>query len=285
MSTTNTSAEIVYRGMNRAALDAAYNNGAAVADSARWMDQWRARSQPARSGRGVRLDLPYAPQERTKIDLFSAQASNAPLFVFLHGGYWVRNSRDMFSFLAEGPNAHGINVAVAGYTLAPAVHLSDIVDEIDQCLTFLGDQAGELGFDRHKIFVGGWSAGGHLAAMACRHPNVRGTLPISGIFDLEPIALSYLNDPLQLTSNDIATLSPLHLLHAGGVPQRLVVGSHELAELKRQSRDYADAARAADLDARVSILPEHHHYSILDELAKPDGLITRELRDMIANVT
>lgn len=280
----NTTTEAIYRNMNRAMLDAAYNNSAAVTDSAKWLDRWRARSAITQAKLEVRIAIPYAPRERTKIDYFPAGESSAPLFVFIHGGYWVRNSRDMFSFLAEGPNAHGINVAVVGYTLAPAARLSQIVDEINQCLTFLEGSAGDLGFDRGRIFVGGWSAGGHLSAMACAHHAVKGALPISGIFDLEPVSMNYLNDPLQLDRHDIISLSPLHRLWPGCPPQRLVFGSNELSELQRQSRDYAMAANALDLSVTTCTLSGHHHFSILDELAKPEGLITAELLSLISDV-
>jgi arylformamidase len=271
--------------MDRAALDAAYDNSAAVKDSAAWLDAWRGRSAQVRQGRGARLDVPYADGERTKFDYFPAGVAKAPLFVFIHGGYWVRNSRDMFSFLAAGPNARGIDFVSVGYTLAPQARLAQIIDEIRQCLTHLAAHADDFGFDRARIFVSGWSAGGHLAAITCDHPAVRGALPISGIFDLEPLSLNYLNAPLQLTAEDIETLSPLHRLRAGLAPQRPVVGGNELAELQRQSRNYAAAAQAQHLDVSARILPGHHHFSILDELAKPDGEITNELVKLIADTS
>lgn len=276
---------VLYRGMDRAALDAAYNNSAAVKDSAAWTEEWRSRSAQARRGHGVRLDIPYADGERTRFDYFPAGSARAPLFVFIHGGYWVRNSRDMFSFLTAGPNARGIDFVSIGYTLAPQARLAQIEGEIRQSLTHLAAHADELGFDRARIFVGGWSAGGHLAAITCDHPAVRGALPISGIFDLEPVALNYLNEPLQLTAEDIATLSPQRRLRAGLAPQRLMAGGNELAELQRQSRDYAAAAQAQQLDVSARILPGHHHFSILDELAKPDGEITNELAKLIAETS
>lgn len=276
---------ILYRNMDRAALDAAYNNGAAVSVSAAWMDSWRARSAQARQRPGVQLDIPYAAGERTRFDYFPSGTAGAPLFAFIHGGYWVRNSRDLFSFLATGPNARGIDFVSIGYTLAPQARLAQIVGEIRKCLTHLAARTGDLGYDRERVFVGGWSAGGHLAAMTCDHPAVRGALPISGIFDLEPLSLNYLNESLHLTPEDVRLLSPLRHLRAGLPPQRLVAGGNELPELQRQSRDYAAAAAAiAHLDVQMRILPGHHHYSIIDELANPDGTITNDLVRMIESM-
>ena len=194
---------------------------------------------------------------------------------------WYGNDKDLFAFIAEGPRAHGIDVAVVGYTLAPDVRLTDIVGEIRQALSVLRDRADEFGFDRDRLFVGGWSAGGHLTAIVSGHPAFRGGLPISGIFDLEPIALNYLNEKLALDASEIATLSPLRVLGDRSPPLRLFVGSDELPELRRQSAGYAQAARERGLPVALTVLPARHHYSILDELARPDGAITRALVELV----
>jgi arylformamidase len=278
MAAMNTS-QTVYRGMTRTQLDDAYNNGKAVADSPQWLVKWAQRSTDMRRRSGAVLGTAYGPRERERFDYFPSGRTGAPLFVFIHGGYWVRNAIELFSFLAEGPNARGIDFMALGYTLAPQARLNEIVDEIRRGLTHLQSATG-FGYDRERIYVGGWSAGGHLTAITADHPAVRGTMPISGIFDLEPLSLNYLNDPLQLTPDDIRDLSPQHQLRAGLPPTRIMSGGNELAELQRQSADYARAAQAAGLDAKLFVLPGHHHYSIMDELAKPDGLLTETLVDL-----
>ena len=83
--------------------------------------------------------------------------------------------------------AHGINVALIGYTLAPDATLDEIVAEIHAGIDFLAAQLPALGGDGNGIVVSGWSAGGHLTAMALSHPQVRAGMAISGIYDLEPI--------------------------------------------------------------------------------------------------
>ncbi len=274
-----TASQIVYRSMTRALLDDAYNNTKAVTDSPQWLVKWTHRSQETRRRSDAVLDSAYGPRERQRFDYFPSGRTGAPLFVFIHGGYWVRNAIGMFSFLAEGPNARGIDFAALGYTLAPQARLDEIVDEIRHGLTHLQNASG-FGYDRERIYVGGWSAGGHLTAITADHPAVRGTMPISGIFDLEPLSLNYLNDPLQLTPGEIHDLSPQHQLRASLPPIRIMSGGNELPELQRQSADYARAAQAAGLDAKLYVLPGHHHYSIMDELAKPDGLLTETLVDL-----
>jgi arylformamidase len=273
----------LYRGMDRAALDAAYNNSEAVADSPQWLARWRARSAALRgaASQASRNDLPYGSRPRARLDYFSAGAREPPLFVFVHGGYWQRNDKDMFAFVADGPRAHGIDVAVVGYTLAPDARLTEIVEEISTALSYLHEHASDFGFDRNRLFVGGWSAGGHLTAMAARHPACHGGIPISGIFDLTPIALNYLNEKLRLDASEVASLSPLRVLAERMPPLRMFVGGNELPELKLQSSTYAEAARQRGLPVALTTLPGHHHFSILDELGAPDGAITRALREMV----
>jgi len=271
----------IYRGMDRAALDAAYDNTGAVADVQDYRDRWMKVSAALRAAPPSRCDLRYGKRPRATLDYFPGGAKDAPLFVFIHGGYWQRNEKERFSFTALGPLAHGINVAVPGYTLAPDATLTDIVAEIRAALTFLVERAGDLGFDRDRVFISGWSAGGHLTAAVADHPAVRGGIPISGIFDLEPIALGVLNDKLALSSDEVAKLSPLKNIPDRSPPLRLFVGVAELPELKRQSEAYVQAAQARGLPLSLTMLPGHHHFSILNELSAPDGALTQALLGLI----
>jgi len=269
-----------YMGMDRAALDAAYNNSAAVADSQRIMADWQARSDAFAATRPTGLDLRYGPAERNRIDLFVA-APGAPMLVFIHGGYWQMRAKENFRFLAQGPLFHGINVAFVGYTLAPAARLDEIVAEVRAGVTWLAANAKRHGVDGEQIYVSGWSAGGHLTAMALSLPCVRGGLAISGIFDLEPIRLSYLNEKLGLDEAEAQRNSPVLHLEEGG--RRLIVayGGDELPELQRQSEEYAAARAGAGLPGRVVRVPGCDHFSIMEELAKPSGALMQLVRELV----
>jgi arylformamidase len=282
---TDTTTKAIYRGMDKAALDAAYNNSAAVANSADLMARGRERSAVVRAAPGAKLDIVYGSRPRERLDYFSSGATKPPLIAFIHGGYWQRNDKEMFSFIADGPRPHGIDVALIGYTLTPDVKLTDLVGEIRRSVTYLAKHAAELGFDRSKLFVGGWSAGGHLTAMVADHPAVRGGIPISGIFELEPIALCYLDEKIHLDATEIATLSSLRILPQRIAPQRMFVGGDELPELVRQSKVYAEAARARGLPVSLDVMPGHNHFTILDEVTKPEGAITRALVEMAKAAT
>lgn len=275
---------VIYRGMDQTALDAAYNNSKAVPDSQDRLDRWKQSSAIARAAQNAQLDIAYGQEPKARLDYFPAEGDKCPLFIFFHGGYWQRNNKETFAFLSQGPCAKGIDVAIVGYTLAPEARLAQIVEEIWQALAFLTEHADTLGFDPEAVVTSGWSAGGHLAALAAHHEAVGASLAISGIFDLEPIALSYLNEKLQLTDADIAQLSPLRTLSPDMSPLHLAVGGSELSELQRQSAVYADAAQAQDCPVSLTVLPGHNHYSILDELADPDGRLTDQVRRLVDDI-
>lgn len=263
----------IYRGLDKAALDAGYNNSAAVKNSNALLQDFDQRSATLRSTHDRHLDLRYGPAPRNRIDYFAAEKSG-PLLIFIHGGYWQMRAKETFSFLAAGPLAHGIHVAMVGYTLAPDISLVGIVDEVKASMAWLKNHAADFDGDPEHMIVSGWSAGGHLAALCLDEPGVIAGVAISGIYDLEPVRLSYLNDKLQLTENDEKILSPLHRPLS---PRPLVVtyGTGELPELQRQSEQFA-AARYG-LPGRLLPLVQHNHFTILNELAAPSGAITREV--------
>lgn len=272
----------VYRHMDQAALDAGYNNSTAVANSGAMMDAFTARSAMLRQAPHCHSDLPYGPAPRNRIDYLAADRPG-PVLIFVHGGYWQMRAKENFTFLAEGPLAHGIHVALPGYTLAPDISLTGIVDEIRAAIRWVADNAARFGGDPQRIYLSGWSAGGHLTAMALDEPAVRGGLAISGIYDLEPIRLSYLNAKLKLDSSEVARMSPMaHLTAPGTRPLMVTCGAAELPELQRQSAEFARAREAAGLPGRFAPLPDHNHFTILEELAHPQGAITGLLRELIA---
>jgi acetyl esterase/lipase len=270
----------IYRGMTRDALDAAYDNSKAVAESPAILDDWNARSDALAAAHPAHLDLRYGPRERNRVDYFPAGAG-APVLVFVHGGYWQMRAKETFRFLAAGPLAHSVSVALIAYTLAPDATLREIVAEVDAALTFIAGNVEQWGGNPARVFVSGWSAGGHLAAMSLAHPVVRGGIAISGIYDLEPIRLCFLDDRLQLTDDDVERLSPLRRVPGVSPPLAVVYGTAELPELQRQSRDYAAAREAAGLPVRLAPLSGRNHFTILEELAHPSGAITALVRELV----
>jgi acetyl esterase/lipase len=273
---------MLYRGMDRAALDAAYNNGAAVglARRDRYVADRTARSDALRRRLGGRLDLRYGDGARQRLDLFPCGTAGAPMLAFVHGGYWQMNDKEPSTFLGEGLLPAGINLALVEYTLAPAARLDQIVAEVRAAVAWLIDHAQALGGDPRRVFVAGHSAGGHLTAMAMADARVAGGIAISGIYDLAPIRLNYLNEKLGLDAAEAARNSPILHLPSRSAPLVVAVGLGELPELIRQSEEYAAAWLARGLPGRYLPLAGHDHFSILEELARPGGRLLAALEEL-----
>ena len=272
-----------WRGMSRQDLDRGLNNGAAVAGSGDIVAGWDRRSAEMRARHSRHLDLRYGPRERNRIDFLKA-AANAPTLLFIHGGYWQMRAKEAFTLFAEGPMAHGINVALIGYTLAPEATLEEIVAEINRGLDFLAEQLPALGGDANRIAVSGWSAGGHLTAMALSHPRVKGGVAISGIYDLEPIRHSYLNEKLRLDEAMSHRNSPM--MQTGGPmkPLALTAGSGELPLLRRQTADFAGHRAKYGLPVSYEEIPGADHFTIMNEMLRPEGRITLMTRQLFERI-
>lgn len=266
--------------LNQAARDAAYNNNLAVANSAELIERRNAAAAAFRKAHPAGLDVPYGPAPRQRFDLFAADKPAAPCLVFIHGGYWQRNTREDFAAVAEGIMAHGWSAAMVGYTLAPDVSLTAIVGEIGQSLDWLAQHGAEHGLAGGPVVVSGWSAGGHLTAMALSHPRVAAGLAISGVFDLAPISQTYLDEKLGLTDEEVATLSPLRL-PVVQKPLAIAYGTRELPALVADSRDLHARRSAAGAPGPLLPIAGADHFTILEELRRPDGALVAAARRLI----
>jgi len=268
-----------WRKLSQQELDRGLNNGEAVAGSGAIVAGWDQASAEMRQRHAAHLDLRYGPHERNRIDFLKA-ADKGPTLLFIHGGYWQMRAKEAFALFAEGPMAHGINVALIGYTLAPDATLDDIVAEIHAGIDFLAAELPGLGGDGKGIVVSGWSAGGHLTSMALSHPAVAAGMAISGIYDLEPIRHSYLNVKLGLDEAASRRNSPM--MQEGGPmkPLALVVGGAELPLLRRQTADFAAHRAQHGLPVIYEEIPGADHFSIMTEMASPKGRITTLIRQL-----
>jgi arylformamidase len=272
-----------WRAMTQEERDSGLNNGLAVANSAELVREWDRRSGELRMRYPGHIDLIYGEHERNRIDFLKA-ADSAPTLLFIHGGYWQMRAKENFTVFAEGPMAHGINVALIGYTLAPDATMDQIVSEIHGGLDFLAAELPGLGGTPEQVVVSGWSAGGHLTSMALSHPHVKAGVAISGIFDLEPIRHSYLNAKLGLDWAMSERNSPIMQAGGSNKPISLVVGGAELPLLRQQTADYAAHRSRLGLPVTYEEITGANHFTIMDELASPTGRITTLIRQLFDRV-
>ena len=272
-------ADVDWRKMSQEERDLGLNNGVAVTGSVDMVAGWEQRSGELRERYPGYRELRYGPRERNRID-FLGVSGKAPTLLFIHGGYWQNRAKEVFSIFAEGPMAHGINVALIGYTLAPDATLDEIVAEIHAGIDYLAGQFPVLGAAGEGIVVSGWSAGGHLTSMALSNPQVRAGMAISGIYDLEPIRHSYLNEKLKLDEAMSRRNSPMTAKTGPLKPLSLVVGSAELPLLRKQTADFAGHRARCGLPVTCEEIPGADHFTIMHEMGSPKGRITTLIRQL-----
>src|SRR2546425_4726469 len=193
-----------YRGMDRAELDAAYDNGAAVgpAKRDRYFADRTTRSEAFRKSHRGRIDVPYGAGARQRLDVYPCGTPGAPTLAFIHGGYWQANDKEPLSYVGESLLPAGFNLVLVEYTLAPAARLDAIVAEVRAAVAWTIDHAGEIGGDPARVFVAGNSAVGHLTAMALQDARLAGGLAGRGVHQPRAARPSYLNHKLRLDADE-----------------------------------------------------------------------------------
>lgn len=230
-------------------------------------------------------ELAYGSAAAHKLDLFlpALQDSESlpPLLLFIHGGYWQELSKASSLFSAPDCTDAGIAFAAIDYTLAPQASVHDMVLECRKALRWLHQHGEELGFDPQRIVVSGSSAGAHLAAMCClRGWKDDADLPVgvpaaavlvSGIYDLQPLIGTSINEALSLDAASARAVSP-QLLDLTGFPPTLIGwGEIETSEFKRQSQAFADLLKAQGAQYLPPIeMPGRNHFDVIFDQARPD---------------
>jgi arylformamidase len=270
----------VYRGMTQRALDRAYDNRAYVTDSAACLARWAEMSWQLYRSVEVYRDLQYGPAPRQRLDFFPARSANRPTMLFIHGGYWQWCDKEDECFVASGPLAHDINVAVVEYTLCPDIDLDGMVAQMHAAVDWLIPNLPAFDADPGRLVVAGSSAGAHLAAMLADRADVRGTLLISGLYELEPIRLTRLNDTIGLDRDSARRNSPILNLPKQSGPVCFAVGDDELPEMARQTLDYFAAWTAQGLPGNLLTVPDTNHFTIMDSLAAGEGRLTAAILEL-----
>lgn len=282
----------VYREFDHDELAREYSPSSCVADLGAELAAYTAQSRAAHAALEVRAGLRYGPERPETLDLFPAAGPAAgpavgpgtglaPLHVFVHGGYWQELDKADSAFAAPGLTARGTAYAAVGYGLAPAWPLDAIVAQVRRAVHWLLDHAEELGADPARVQVAGSSAGAHLAAMALLGPpsprgrRAAGGVLLSGVYDLEPITLTYVNDALGLDAASARRNSPLLLVGEGAgrpplPPLLLAVGEHETGEFARQQAEFAAAVRRAGVPVEEMTVAGRNHFDLPLDLGRPD---------------
>jgi arylformamidase len=264
---------------SQAQFDAEYNPSLGLADAAAPGRHYTALAERARAQLPCELNIPYGPTLDETLDIFPAAAPDAPVFVFIHGGYWRALSSKEFSGIALGLQPLGITTVIINYALCPRVTIDEITRQTRAALAWTLRNIGRHGGDPSRVAIGGHSAGGHLTAMGLQtrweadyglpQDPFAAALLLSGIYDIEPLRYSYLQPQIQLDDGIIRRNSPAFQVRPCKTPLWVTWGGAETSEFARQSHTYHGAWLSAGNAAELRPIAGANHFTVLEGFERP----------------
>ncbi|MBU2882807.1 alpha/beta hydrolase [Psychrosphaera sp. B3R10] len=285
----------MYRKLEKLELEKEYSPSSCIEDIQVYIARYAERSAQAlwwaRETQSVLENLSYGSSDAEKLDLFVPHCdvtNSKTLYIYLHGGVWQELDKSVSGFAATNFQQHGDYFAVINYALLPDVNLAEIIEQNRRAIAYLYENASSFGFDPKRIVLIGSSGGAHIAAMMCathwpkwRSDNdikislpknlVKGVVAISGIYDIEPITNTDINDVLRLPEDQIAVYSPIRLKFKNNCPFVIAFGNNETSEFKRQSKEFAAHLEQQCIVNSVLEIESRNHFDVVLDLANVDS--------------
>lgn len=288
----------------QAYYDRQYNARASVKDAEALIARYSQASQAAFALPGAVRNQRYSPRESDLLDIYlpashSVQTYKAPVFMFIHGGYWRALGKDDSAFMAPALTQAGALVVVPDYDLAPAVTLDHIVDQMRQAFAWVVRNIAIYGGDASNICICGSSAGGQLVGMLLAkdwqqnydlpdNAIPASALALSGLFDLQPLLHTHINAWMQL--DDVAAMrnSPRFLLPDSSTHSqcelRVACGVFESREFHRQSNEFLAAWQARCLPGQWLEAPATNHFDLPMQLADMQSSVYQSALELMGLV-
>ena len=282
----------IAHGLSRSHLAADYDVERTVPDLPGYMRQFVERSDQTRRifKDHSQLDVPYGPLPAQKLDIYMPQGSTAaPVLVFLHGGAWKGSNKECRASPAEVMCPKGAVWISVEYPLAPDHTIETQAESAEMALAWISANAASFGGDAHRILVMGHSAGAHLATLGLfrlldRRPDLVDDfelLTLSGVFDLEPMIFTKVNDWLKLDPERAQRHSPISNIPARAPALHALAGGNEPGVFLRQSLDMVGAYARSGFASRFTALPNRNHFSVLEEFDDPASPLQRALMEFV----
>jgi arylformamidase len=260
----------VYKHYNQEQLDNQYNTRLQVPDYADYFERWERLSRQTEKEHTIFKNIFYGTHPEECVDIFPAEKKLAKTMVFLHGGYWHLLDKSLFHFLAPAFLKNNITTVFINYPLVPAASIDMIVSSCHKAMRWVRSNIMRFNGDPSQLYIMGHSAGGHLASMLLADDLtfLKGVILLSGLFRLEPIMLSYLNDVLRMDMEIAERNSPVFLKPTNSCPLLLVTGTDETDEFKDQTMEMYNNWKNEHNHIDVLKIPGKNHYSILDAVVE-----------------
>ncbi|RED49074.1 alpha/beta hydrolase [Aestuariispira insulae] len=256
-------------------LERQYNPRLSIPDFDYVIAPFQVLSEETRNRHPHRNDVRYGPGNKETFDFFPASEPNAPIHIFFHGGYWRAQDKREHAFVARDLVGEGFNVIIANYDLCPDVTIEEIIEQAIRCVLYTHKHGHELGGDPSRISISGHSAGGQIVAKLCANrfsgPLIKAAVAISGVFHLEPLRFTSINEAARMTEETAKINSPYHDPAPENVAPLLMLGGGESEEFHRQSEEYAEKCRIAGHEVDVIPVGTCNHIDVLPEIYLKGG--------------
>ena len=273
-------------------LEKGYNVRLLVDDFDALIEKWSKWSEDFRANVDSSLDCQYGNGEKDKLDIFRSGKPNAPIFIFVHGGYWQRGDKSIYSFVADSFVNSGIDVALIGYQLCPGASMTNIVDKIREAIVWIWNNASDYSISRHRINVSGHSAGGHITGMVLAtdwstisnnlpKDIVKTGIPISGLYQLDPIRETTIADALGLNDEESLALSPHFYQPQTEAPILVTLGGGETPEFHWQTNKFLKRWKNFKAPLDYFAEPDVDHFGVVERLANSESQIFIKVKNFI----
>lgn len=256
-----------------------------------YSDKWNKRSKIYIPTVPITRDISYGSSPTEVLDVFNSvpEKQNAPVLIFIHGGYWTWMDKNDYAFSLEPIRAAGAIVVSINHTLCPAAGIDEIVEQVRQACAYVYSNIEEHGGDAQNMHVTGHSAGGHLTAMIAAtdwkvvDPSlpenlIKSAVPSSGIFNMNSMRLTpQLNEYLKLDEISANRSSPIFLEPTYNLPMSVVVGADESEGFIAESKEFYETWSKKLTEIRYFEIPDVHHFSIIENMVNANDPFTNIL--------
>ena len=266
----------VYKHYNQEQLNNQYNTRLQVPDYADYFDRWERLSRQTADQNTILKDIPFGAHPEELLDIFPSNIPHSKTLVFIHGGYWHLLDKTMFHFLAGHFLNYNVTTVLINYPLAPRSSINEIVAACRKALRWIHENIIRFNGNPEELYLMGHSAGGHLASMLMVEENakfIRAMISLSGLFRLEPVMLSYLNDSIGMDRENAVKNSPVFLEPANDCPLLLATGVDESDEFKAQSDQLYRHWKNKFSNIELLKVPQKNHYSILEAVIEKNSIL------------
>lgn len=277
--------QIVYKNFRKEEMEFHFQPRVAVPDYQRLSEERAKASAAAQKKLKGWLNIPYGNSPRQVVDIFPADKPNAPVQVYIHGGYWRSGNREDNCHMAEAFVNAGATVVLLEYDLCPKVTVTDIVRQARAGIAWAYRNIARYGADPSRFFISGLSAGGHLVAMALAHDwekteglprdMIKGAVAITGVYDLDPVFHISVNEEIRLTREVVQENSPMLHPPLPHTPLIIAVGGNEPHGWREMSADFYALCKSRGVDCQYLEIPGAHHYSMSALLGDPQSPLSR----------